>query len=92
MLSQDADRQDQTTDSAHAHHVKTVGEITVEHAVAILANGTRAALHALGGDNPDHRLATLAAFLFHLCQVEPERRDKMRALLGAVADEVCHAE
>ena len=69
-------------------HERTVGEVTVEHACAILANGTRAALHQLSGDDPDHRLMTLAAFLYHLCQVDPERREKMRAILATVADGV----
>lgn len=76
---------------AHEHHLKTVGEVSIEHASAILANGARAALHGLAGENPDHRLITLAAFLFHLCQVEPARRDKMHALLTTVRDEVCNA-
>ena len=69
-------------------HERVVGEVTVEHACAILANATRAALHQLGGADPDHRLATLAAFLYHLCQVEDERHEKMRAILTTVMDAV----
>lgn len=89
MTSEKRQAEQQGTDGPHAHHRKTLGEMTVEHAAAVLANGTRAALHNLSGDNPEHRLITLAAFLFHLCQVEPERRDNMRAILDAVRDEVC---
>jgi hypothetical protein len=80
------------TDAAHAHHRKTLREMTIEHAAAVLANGSRAALHQLAGDDPEHRLITLAAFLYHLCQVEPERRERMRAVLHAVADGVCGEE
>lgn len=71
------------------HHERVVGEVTVEHAAAILANGTRAALQALVGEDVDRRLITLAAFLVHLCQVDPERREKMRGILAAVSDAVC---
>jgi len=70
-------------------HERIVGEVTVEHAAAILANGARAALFQLGGENPNLRLVTLFMFLRHLCQTEPERRVDMRAVLDAVADEVC---
>ncbi len=77
-----------TTDPAYERHIKTMGEITVEHAAAILANGTRAALHGLSGEDPNHRLMTLAAFLFYLCQVEPERRQAMAAILDGVKDAV----
>lgn len=69
-------------------HERTVNEVTIEHACAILASATRAALHQLSGDSPDHRLMTLGAYLYHLCQVEPERREKMRGILAAVADSV----
>lgn len=75
--------------SAADRHRKVLSEVTVEHATAILANGARGALHQLGGDTPELRLATLAMFLFHLCQVEPERREMMRSILKAVSDEVC---
>lgn len=76
------------TDPAHERHLRMVGDLTVEHAAAILANGARAALHGLSGEDPNHRLMTLAAFLFHLCQVEPERREAMAAILDGVKEAV----
>lgn len=70
-------------------HERMVNQVTIEQACAILASATRAALHQLSGDDPDHRLMSLAAYLYHLCQVEPERSEKMRRLLDTVSDGVC---
>ena len=82
--------ENQTT--ADRTHEAIVGSVTVEQSVAILANGTRAALHSLAGEDHTGRFITLAGFLFHLCQVEPERADQMRGILDAVKEAVCHAE
>lgn len=78
----------ETTDPAHARHLRTIGELSIEHHAAVLANGARAALHGVSGEDPNHRLMTLGAFLFHLCQVEPERREAMGAILDAVKEAV----
>jgi len=80
-------------ESRQTDHERTVNQVTVGQACAILASATRAGLHQLSGDDPDHRLMTLAAYLYHLCQVEPERSEKMRGILSSVAASVCdHGE
>lgn len=69
-------------------HTDAVGAVSVESVTAILANAMRGELHRVAGDDPSLRLVTLGAFLFHLCQVEPERADAMRGILAAVSDAV----
>lgn len=69
-------------------HESIITSTTVEQHCAILANAMRASLHQISGDDPDRRMMTLAAFLFHLCQVEPERTEKMRGILNALRDAV----
>ncbi len=81
--------QTQSTETGNpVTHAAVVSSISVEQHCAVLANATRAALHGLSGNDPNLRLVTLAAFLFHLCQVDPERADKMRHILDSVRDEV----
>lgn len=77
------------TSSSVDYHTMVINSMTVEQHAAALANGVRAALHSVAGEQKGHRMTALCAFLFHLCQVEPERRDLMRAILTSVRDEVC---
>ena len=67
-------------------HTQAVGTVSVENVTAILANAIRGELHRLAGDDPSLRLVTLGVFLYHLCQVKPERADAMRNILAAVGD------